>query len=102
MDLGGIYVEIFKDVSFRICPVDKENAKGMIEQLKSYPILAGARGRSKRDIEKITECIIRLSQLAIDFPQIMEMDINPLIVLDQNQGCFVADAKIVLKAVSFR
>jgi len=94
--LGGTFVEIFKDVSFRVTPVDVNSVHSMIREIKAYKILAGARGRNPKDTEAITEAIQRLSQLAVDCPQIQELDINPLIVLDENQGCFIADAKIMI------
>jgi len=93
---GGIFVEIFKDVCFRVAPVSKQVAISMIQQLNSYQLLIGKRGNPSRDIEAILNCILRLSQMAVECPQIKELDINPLIVLDENKGCFVADAKIML------
>lgn len=93
--LGGVFVEVFKDVSFMVAPVSKNNARVMVNSIKSIPLLRGARGRSKKDIESIITCIQRLSKLAIDFPEIQELDINPLIVLDEGKGCFVGDAKII-------
>ncbi len=92
--LGGIFVEVFKDVSFRIAPVSKKAALNMILQIKSSRLLLGARGRAVLDIDSIAEAIMRLSQLAIDCPQIKELDINPMIVLEK--GCFVADTKIII------
>jgi acetyltransferase len=94
--LGGIYVELFKDVTFRAAPVDKLSALSMIKEIIAYPILAGFRGNKVRDIESIVRCIQRISQLAIDFPQIKELDINPLITLEESKGSFVADARIIL------
>jgi acetyltransferase len=94
--LGGIFVEIFKDVSFRIAPVSKKVAIDMITEIKSSALLQGARGRAVMDIDSIAEAIMRLSQLAVDCPQIKELDINPMIVLEEGQGCFVADTKIII------
>ncbi|MFA4839740.1 MAG: acetate--CoA ligase family protein [Candidatus Neomarinimicrobiota bacterium] len=94
--LGGIFVEVFKDVAFRIPPIGESTAKSMIESIKGYPLLSGARGNNPKDIAGIVRCIRRLSQLVIDCPQIRELDINPLIVLDEGKGVFVADAKIML------
>ena len=94
--LGGIFVEIFKDVSFRIAPISKDVAIDMITQIKSSKLLQGARGRAVMDIDSIAEAIMRLSQLAMDFPQIKELDINPMIVLEEGEGCFVADTKIII------
>lgn len=94
--LGGIFVEIFKDVSFRVAPVTEPEAQSMIEQIKSYGIIAGARGRTPRDIEKLKENIMRLGQLAIEQPDIRELDINPMMIQDEGKGCYVTDAKIML------
>ena len=94
--LGGIFVEIFKDVSFRVAPVDELSAKNMINETKSSAILKGARGNVVSDISAIVDAIQRLSKLATDCPQIKEMDINPLIVLEKGKGCFIADAKIMV------
>lgn len=94
--LGGIFVEIFKDVSFRITPVDEISATSMINEIKSSAILKGARGKAVSDIQSIVESIMRLSKLATDCPQIKELDINPLIVLEEDKGCYIADAKIMV------
>jgi acetyltransferase len=92
--MGGVQVEVYKDISFRIAPVSAEEAQAMIMEVKGYPLLQNFRGRKAKDIEKLTDCIMRLSQLVIECPQILELDINPLIVLEK--GCYVADAKIMV------
>jgi acetyltransferase len=94
--LGGIFVELYKDVSFRVAPVNEKTASAMISEIKAHELLNGLRGMARFDIESIKKCIMRLSQLALDFPQINELDINPLIVQQEGDGCFVADAKILL------
>ena len=94
---GGIYVEVLKDVSFAISPVTKYDAQRMISELKGSSIFQGVRGQPVFDIEKIVDCIGRLSQLLTDFPNIVELDINPLLVLPQDQGARVLDAKIVIE-----
>jgi acetyltransferase len=94
--LGGIFVEIFKDVSFRVAPLSREEALQMIEQTRAYKILKGTRGRSPRDIESIVDALQRLGQLAIDFPEIEELDINPLFVLDEGKGSVIGDARMIL------
>lgn len=94
--LGGVYVEVFKDVSFRVAPFDEAIADAMIHQVKSFRILDGYRGNPRRDLKAIRDCLLRLSQLAVECPQIKELDINPLIVLEEGKGCFVADARILL------
>jgi len=94
--LGGVYVEAMRDVSFRIAPLRELTASRMVREIRGYRILEGFRGEERSDVEKIEECLKRLSQLALDFPEITELDINPLIVLDQRQGALVVDARILL------
>lgn len=96
--LGGLFVEVFKDVSFRVAPVGPHAAGDMIREIRAYSMLAGARGKKPRDIKAVEECIQRLSLLALEVPEIKELDINPLIVSDEGAGCFVADARIMLQA----
>jgi acetate---CoA ligase (ADP-forming) len=95
--LGGIFVEIFRDVSFRVSPVDRETAIEMIKEIKSYNLLTGVRGTRPRDIGAIADAIVKLSWLATDSPQIKELDINPLIVMENGFGCVIADANIILE-----
>jgi len=77
--LGGIFVEVLEDTTFRVAPVSESEAREMTEEIKTAPLLRGARGRDPADIEGIVETIQRLSQLVADFPAIMEFDINPLV-----------------------
>lgn len=95
--LGGIYVEVFKDVSFGFVPLTKHDSERMIQRLRASKILEGTRGNSPADTEKLQECLGRLSQLASDFPEIIELDINPLLVLSQGKGVVALDARIVLQ-----
>lgn len=94
--LGGTYVEIFRDIAVRIAPISELGAHRMIEQLKGVQILTGYRGEPPSDLEAITECLERLSQLALDFPILQELDINPLIVFEQGKGAGVIDARIFI------
>jgi len=94
--LGGIFVEVFKDVSFGVAPLSREDAMHMLEQTKAYKILKGTRGRNPRDMDSIVDALLRLGQLAVDFPEIEELDINPLFVLDEGQGCVLGDARMIL------
>jgi acetyltransferase len=94
--LGGIFVEIMKDVTFHLAPITAQEALEMLRNTKSYALLEGARGRSRVDIDAIASCLQRLSQLVTDFPQIAEMDINPLIVGEVGTDPVVADARITL------
>ncbi len=95
--LGGIYVEVLKDVAFRVAPVDKEDALDMIDDIKSYPLLYGVRGEKRKDINSLAENISVLSYLSYGIPEIIEMDVNPLIVLEE--GCKIVDARMTLKEV---
>lgn len=92
--LGGIYVEVLKDVSFRIAPIDRREAEMMIREIKSYPLLRGIRGKPGADIDCMVEAILKLSQLVTECPQIIEMDINPLMVGNAGKGCVAVDARI--------
>lgn len=93
--LGGIFVEIFKDTAFRFAPLDSENANAMIRELKSYPLLAGARGQAGIDIDALAQCLGRLSRLVVDFPEISEIDINPLVVTEHAKDFRILDARIM-------
>jgi 4-hydroxybutyryl-CoA synthetase (ADP-forming) len=95
--LGGIYVEVLKDVSFRVHPLTNQDAKEMIQSIQGYPLLAGVRGEEPVDTDLIENYLLRLSQLISDFPEIEQVDINPLLVFEKGKSCKVVDAKIVLK-----
>ena len=94
--LGGIYVEVLKDVSFRVAPISERQARQMLGEVRSYPLLAGVRGEKPADTDAIVESLLRLSQLVTDFPEIMEMDINPLKVRGVGQGAVAIDARITI------
>src|SRR5215208_4965352 len=96
--LGGIYVEVLKDVIFRIAPIDEQQAKEMVESIKTIKLLKGARGEKESDIDGIVESIQRLSQLVTDFPEIEEFDMNPLLVLEKGNGVRAVDVRIGLKS----
>ncbi len=98
--LGGVYVEVLKDVSFRILPIAAPDAREMLRELKMYKLLEGVRGESPADMEALVEVLLRVSQLVSDFPEIVEMDINPLEVYERGQGCKAVDARMVLAEVS--
>ncbi|MBS4015369.1 MAG: acetate--CoA ligase family protein [Candidatus Latescibacteria bacterium] len=94
--LGGIYVEVLKDVSFRICPIKALSAIHMIQDIKSYRILKGFRGKGPADVPTIEEALQRLSQLTTDFPEFTEIDINPFVVYEKGNGAFAIDARFLL------
>ncbi len=95
--LGGVFVEVLKDVSFRLAPMFISSAQRMVEQIRSYKILTGVRGKPAADIHSIIEVILRISTMVCNHPEIMELDINPLIVHAEGQGCHVADSRMILK-----
>ncbi len=94
--MGGIFVEIFKDVVFRIAPVGRNNARTMIKSVKVFPMLDGFRGTPKADVEALQKMIVSLSDLVLDNPGIRELDINPLLVHEDGEGITVADVRIIL------
>ncbi len=94
--LGGIFVEIFEEVVLRVAPISRREAIEMIEELRGSQILKGARGHKPFDVDAIIESLLRLSQLLTDFPEIKELDINPLRVFHQEDGCRALDARMLL------
>jgi acetyl coenzyme A synthetase (ADP forming)-like protein len=96
--LGGTYVELLKDLSFRIHPLTDIDARGMVRSIRSYPLLEGWRGTEPRDVASIEELLLRISALIEDVPEILEMDLNPIKVQAPGQGCIVVDARIRIGA----
>ncbi|MBC7218800.1 MAG: acetate--CoA ligase family protein [Hadesarchaea archaeon] len=94
--LGGIWVEVLKDISFRLAPLSIEEAVEMIKEIKGYPVLAGLRGTPPADIGAIASIIQKVGQLAHEFPEIAEMDLNPVFVFNEGKGAVAVDARIVL------
>lgn len=92
--LGGIYVEVLKDVTFRLAPIREFGVRRMVEETRTSAILKGVRGEPASDVEALVTCLQRLSQLAVEYPQIAELDINPLFVYPQGQGAAVADVRV--------
>ena len=92
--LGGIYVEAYRDVSFRLAPIRQLSAINMINEIRGSKILQGFRGQPPSDTTAIAECIQRLSQLSVDLPEVAELDVNPLVALDH--GCRALDARIII------
>jgi acyl-CoA synthetase (NDP forming) len=98
--LGGIFVEVLEEVSLRVAPITYQEAREMIDELRGAPILKGARGHKPSDLQAVSDALLRLSQLLIDFPEIQELDINPLRVFQENNGCRALDARIMLQPKS--
>jgi acetyltransferase len=96
--LGGIYVEVLRDVSFRVAPMTRHEATAMIAEIRSYKLLTGVRGQAPADLDAITDTLLRVSQLVNDWPEIAEMDINPLLVRDRGAGAVAVDMRLILTA----
>jgi 4-hydroxybutyryl-CoA synthetase (ADP-forming) len=96
LGMGGIYVEVLKDVTFKLAPVTSKEADDMISEIKTQKLLQGVRGEKPSDIAKLSECIQRLSQLVTDFTEIKELDMNPVLVMDKGKGCRILDVRIGL------
>jgi acetyltransferase len=95
--IGGILVEILRDVSLRVLPITRDDAHDMIQEIKGYNVLQGFRGRPKADVDAITDILLKISRLSVDFKgSLVEMDINPLIVLNEGQGAKAVDLRLVL------
>jgi acetyltransferase len=94
--MGGVTVELYKDVGFGIAPLSADQAKGIIQQTKAGQLLQGYRGGPVYDYDAVLDAMGRLSQLALDFPEIAEVEINPLLVLPTGQGAKVLDARMIL------
>jgi acetyl coenzyme A synthetase (ADP forming)-like protein len=99
--LGGIYVETLKDVTFRVAPFSPQEALQMLEEIRARAILDGVRGQPPADKEAIVDILLRIGQLVQDFPEIAELDINPVIVYPQGQGALAIDMRLVLSRDSF-
>ncbi len=93
--LGGVFVEVLKDVSFRIAPITKSDAQEMITEVKGYPILTGYRGQPPADINAIAEILLKTSMLVMDHQEIKELDLNPILVYEK--GAKTVDARIILE-----
>jgi acetyltransferase len=94
--LGGIFVEALKDVTFRLAPMWETSAEIMVRSIRAYRVLQGIRGKPAADIKAAKLSILRLSAMVANHPEIAELDINPLILYPEGEGCVVADARIIL------
>ena len=96
--LGGVFVEVLKDVTFRVAPISIDCALGMQQEIKGYPMLQGVRGEKRRDQEALAVVISRLSQMVADLDdEIAETDANPILLYEEGKGCRVVDARVILK-----
>ncbi len=96
--IGGIFVEVFEDVSFRVAPITKHDAQEMIQEIKGYPILTGIRGQEASDTSALVNILLQVSKLVTDYPVIKELDLNPVFAYPKGAKC--VDARIILEAES--
>ncbi len=97
--LGGVYVEVMKDVAFRALPLRPKEVMSMIKEIKSYPLLLGVRGEEKKDVDAIVDVIIKLSSLLQKYDDISDIEINPLVVYEESKGVKAVDIRILLSNV---
>ncbi len=95
--LGGIFVEVLKDVSFRIAPLASEDIETMIREIKSYRILEGYRGEPPRDVDAIKDILRKTSELMMKLEDVQDLDLNPIMVYERGKGAKIADARILLR-----
>lgn len=93
--LGGVFVEVLKDVSFRIVPLSRRDARQMIEEIKGYPVLQGYRGQEPANMEALEDMLLKLSHFVEQSPQIKELDLNPIFA--HRDGAVAVDARIILE-----
>jgi acyl-CoA synthetase (NDP forming) len=91
--LGGIFTEVMKDVSFRLVPLSREDAQGMIAEIRGYPLLSGARGQTRYDLDRLTELLLSVSRMMADQRSIRELDLNPIRLFDK--GLMALDVRVM-------
>lgn len=94
--LGGVYVEVMKDVAFRAYPLDRAEARTMIKEVRSYPLLLGVRGEAKKDVDAALDAVLRMGAVLADNPAISDIEINPLVVYDDGEGARAVDVRVIL------
>jgi acetyltransferase len=100
--LGGIYVEVLRDVTSRIAPFSPQEAEAMLGEIRAHALLDGVRGQPEADKAAVVGALLRVGQLVQDFPEIVELDINPLVVYPQGQGAIAIDMRLVVTKESKR
>jgi acyl-CoA synthetase (NDP forming) len=95
--LGGVYVEVLKDIAFRSFPLSREETLNMIGQINSYPLLLGVRGESRKDIDEVANTIIKVGWILQNCSAISDIEVNPLVVYDHGEGVKAVDVRILLR-----
>jgi len=98
--LGGIYVELMGDMRFRIAPLTDRDADELLHEIRGFPLLRGYRGRPAADVEALRDVLLRVSRLADEIPEILELDLNPVIALPDGHGCRIVDARIRVRPLA--
>ena len=96
--LGGIHVEVLGDVRFRVAPLTDRDADELLHEIRGLPLLQGYRGHPPADLDALREMLLRVSRLADEVPEIVELDLNPVIALAPGHGCRIVDARIKVRA----
>jgi acyl-CoA synthetase (NDP forming) len=98
--LGGIFVELMGDMRFRIAPLTDRDADELIHDIRGFPLLDGYRGQPAADVDALRDVLLRISRLADEVPEIVELDLNPVIALPDGHGCRIVDARIRVRPVT--
>jgi acyl-CoA synthetase (NDP forming) len=97
--LGGIYVEVMKDVAFRALPLSRQEIMAMVKEIRAYPLLLGVRGEEKKDLEGVVETIVKVGTILQKCQRISDIEINPLVVYEHGQGVKAVDVRILLSSI---
>jgi acyl-CoA synthetase (NDP forming) len=97
--LGGIYVEVMKDVSFRALPINRKEVMAMVKEIRAYPLLLGVRGEEKKDVEGVVDTIIKVGSILQKSGRITDIEINPLVVYEHGRGVKAVDVRVLLSNV---
>jgi acetyltransferase len=97
--MGGVFVEVFRDAAIRVAPFPKTTADAMLRELKVWPVLEGVRGQEASDVDALSDAILAVARLVTDFPEIAELDLNPIRVLARGSGCLALDARMSLAPI---
>jgi acyl-CoA synthetase (NDP forming) len=100
--LGGIHVEVLGDVQFRVAPLTDRDVDELLHGIRGLPLLQGYRGHTPADLDALREILLRVSRLAIEVQEIVELDLNPVIALAPGKGCRIVDARVKVRAPGTR